>query len=507
MAELQPRGYEGTIPIEETDKLREKCGVFAIWDPHSNGDLLEDTFAGVQAIQHRGEQGAGIATISPTHPGIPMVRGEGRVKQVFGPHGEGLSVLPNDATAAIGHTWYGIGASEGVQPIREELFALAHNGQLTNVYELAEMYSGFGIDVKDCKSDSDFVSKLLQEVAANFYDSDVEQAAEEVLPQLKGAFSLCILTPDKLIAARDGLRPLEIGTLLSGGYVLSSEVKSIDAIPFASWEREVKPGEVIIIDEFGLRNGPEVSANGPCAFEYIYGSNKHNIIGGIVVKQAREAFGERFAQRKGLPDVNVIVPIPNSAIPAGEGLAWALGKPDVRVLKRNPEYGEGEIDMPRSFLQPNDEARIIVANEKLIIDQELVWRIIGKSIAVVDDSMVRGHTIIQNVQKLREAGAAEVHAFITAPPYENTCEYGVDVGTLSELLAVQCDGDLDRMAEKLDVDSIHFLSLEDLESVIGKNCCTKCLGGKEPAGLMRKPQRELGSLSIGHRELVLNYHT
>lgn len=487
------REFEGYLPAVEVDMLRDKCGVFAIYDPYSNTDLRQVAFIGLQGIQHRGQEGAGIAVVSPSQPGIHIVRGRGLAKQVFGSNGEELEVLPQDATAAIGHTWYSIGSSEAIQPIQQDLFALAHNGQFTNIAELQDEYSGFAIE--HYQSDSDFVSKLLQEVAVNFYDGNVELAAEEVLPKLEGAFSLCILTPDKLIAARDGIRPLQLGRVISGGYVVTSEYKSIQMLPHVAWDREIEPGEVVIIDEFGERNGPRVSANGVCAFEYFYLSNKHNIIGDLSVEQARIQFGEQFAHYQNLPNVDVVVPIPNSAIPASEGLATALDRPVVRALRRNPNYAKGELEMPRSFLQPTDKGRIAVANEKLVIDSELVAFITDRSVALVDDSVVRGHTVKSNVEKLRQAGAKEVHAFITAPPYKQTCKYGVDVGMLEELLAVRCGGDTRKMAALLGLDSIHFLTIDNVVAVVGEDCCTRCLGGEEPAGMLRK-KRQLGRKAL-----------
>ncbi|MQA27535.1 MAG: amidophosphoribosyltransferase [Micromonosporaceae bacterium] len=448
---------------------QDACGVFGVWAP--GDEVAKLAYFGLYALQHRGQEAAGIAVSDGS--GIVVYKDVGLVAQVF----DEPTLASLRGHIAIGHTRYSTtGASnwENAQPTLRSTptgttVALAHNGNLVNSAELARQ---LGSDTADptATTDTALVSSLL--VARP--DVSVQAAALELLPTLKGAFSFVFMDEDTLYAARDpqGVRPLVLGRL-DRGWVVSSENSALDIVG-ASFVREVEPGELIAIDEHGLRS--ERFANPQpkgCVFEYVYLARPDATIAGRNVHAARVDIGRKLA-REHPAEADLVIPSPESGTPAAIGYAEASGIPYGVGLVKNAYVG-------RTFIQPSQTIRQLGVRLKLNPLRDVIR---GKRIVVVDDSIVRGNTQRAIVRMLREAGAVEVHVRISSPPVKWPCFYGIDFATRAELIANGLD--VDGVRRSLGADSLGYVSISGLIAATeqpSNRLCRACYDGEYPIPL------------------------
>jgi len=481
--------------IPEQDNPREACGVFGVYAPGE--DVARLTFYGLYALQHRGQESAGIAT-SNGSGNIEIRTGMGLVSQVFDE--EDLAYLRGHI--AIGHTRYSTAGGSlacNAQPIlvrdRDGGFpiALAHNGNITNADVLREDLKAMGIDC-DSTADSEVVAHLLSIAPGESW----EERFHYVMRRIQGAYSLVIMTPDTLFAVRDpmGVRPLCIGRL-GDGWVVASESCALEHLGI-SMEREVEPGEVIKITGAGMVSyhpALPVAKQALCTFEYIYFARPDSRISGRLLYPAREAMGAALAAEHPV-EADLVIGVPDSAIPAAIGYARAAGIPYREGLVKNRYVG-------RTFIQPDQRIREAGVSLKFNALRDVLD---GKSVILVDDTIVRGTTTPRVVSLLRKAGAREVHMRITAPPITSPCYFGVDMATPAELIAA--NKTVEEIREHIGADSIGFLSLEGLIAATEQTeekLCNACFTGKYPASLqmlmeMEAPprrSRELAAAALG----------
>ncbi len=459
------------------DELKEACGVFGIYAPGQSVAHL--TYLGLFALQHRGQEAAGMAVSDGTE--MITVKDTGLVSSVF--DDRILSGLPGHL--AIGHDRYSTTGSsvwQNAQPVTREAaghqIALGHNGNLVNTSELAEelgMLPGSGA----VTSDSDLVAEMLARAIERddrdrSDDRHLEHALLEVLPKLQGAFSMVIMDEAHVVGVRDphGFRPLCLGRLETG-WVLASESPALDLIG-AHFVRELEPGEMVVIDATGCRSvrvfpTAEVEPN-LCLFEFVYFARPDTTLYGKNVHQARVRMGEQLAEQAPV-DADMVMGVPESGVPAAEGFALRSVIPSGHGLVKNRYIG-------RSFIAPTQQAREAAVRMKL---NPLKENLEGKRVVVVDDTIVRGTTQRTLTQMLREAGATEVHLRISAPPVMWSCFYGIDTGVRSELLAANLE--LDEIRDYLNVDSLAYLSLDRLIAATGtpsSGFCDACFTGDYP---------------------------
>jgi len=451
-----------TPPIEDRDGPRDECGVFGIYAPER--DVARLAYFALFALQHRGQESAGIAT-AQRGGSIMALRDQGLVAQVFDEHK--LRSLLGDM--AIGHVRYSTTGSsewENTQPIvrgDRRALALAHNGNLINAVELHAELREQGVAFAST-SDSEIIAALLARHPAE----RIEDAVADVLPRLKGAFSTVVMTDDAVVAFRDphGLRPLALGVMEGDdgppSYVVASESCAFDLIG-ARYLREVQPGEVLTLTAEGLRTrvvaGSERHAF--CVFEYIYFARPDSRMAGTVLQVARGRMGERLWHEAPV-EADLVIPVPDSGNAAARGLARAAGLPQDDGFIKN-RY------VARTFIQPGQELRKQGLRLKFNPLPEVVS---GKRLIVVDDSIVRGNTTRQIVKMLRDSGAAEIHLRISAPPIKHPCHYGIDMSTREEMIAH--DRTVDEVAAELGADSLHYLSLEGVYDAVGVTRATHC---------------------------------
>lgn len=449
---------------------QDACGVFGVWAPGEEAAKL--TFYGLYALQHRGQESAGIA--ASTGERILVFKDMGLVSQVFSE--SDLKTLQGHL--AIGHCRYSTTGSsvwDNAQPTlratNEGSLALAHNGNLTNTGDLAERASKEGLKLDgEITTDTEIMTALL----AGSPHRSVEASAVEVLPLLEGAFSLVFMDETTLYAARDrhGIRPLVIGRL-ARGWVIASETAALDIVG-ASFVREVEPGEFITVDEGGLRSKKwaEPVPKG-CLFEYVYLARPDTSIAGREIHATRVAVGERLAIE--FPaDADMVIPVPESGTPAAVGYARQSGIPFGIGLVKNAYVG-------RTFIEPSQTIRELGIRLKLNPLRDIVA---GKRLVVVDDSIVRGNTQRAIVRMLREAGAAEVHVRISSPPVKWPCFYGIDFATRAELIANGLE--VVEICRSIGADSLGYVSLEGLISattIAKDNLCRACFDGEYPIPL------------------------
>jgi amidophosphoribosyltransferase len=441
---------------------RDECGVFGIYAP--GHDVARLAYFALFALQHRGQESAGIAT-APRGGSIMAIRDQGLVAQVFDEHI--LRSLIGDM--AIGHVRYSTTGSsewENSQPIVRDdrrTLALAHNGNLINAVELHSECRGCGIPFSST-SDSEIIAAML----ATHPAARIEDAVADVVPRLKGAFSTVVMTDEAVIAFRDpsGVRPLAIGEIVDQdgrpSYCVASESCAFDLIG-ARYLREVQPGEMVVLTEGGFRSKLVVEDGRPafCVFEYIYFARPDSKMAGTVLQVARARMGE-ILWREAPVEADVVIPVPDSGNPAARGVARASGLPQDDGFIKN-RY------VARTFIQPGQELRRHGLRLKFNPLPEVVA---GKRLVVVDDSIVRGNTTRQIVQMLRDAGAAEIHLRISAPPIKHPCHYGIDMSTREEMIAH--GRTVDEVAEELGVDSLHYLSLAGVYEAVGAGRATHC---------------------------------
>lgn len=458
------------------DKLQEECGVFGVYTPKgSEIDTARMTYYGLFALQHRGQESAGIAV---NNNGTILYRKEmGMVTEIF--NDVVLDYLKG--SSSIGHVRYstaGDSLPENAQPLvlkyTKGHMALAHNGNLTNANTLRTELEGLGT-IFQTTTDSEVIAALLSR--GRIRHNSIEDALVEVMGVIKGAYAVVVLTPHKLIAARDplGMRPMVIGKK-DGAYVISSESCAFDSMG-VELIRDVLPGEIIVIDETGMRsmnvNGPDAKS-AMCLFEYIYFARPDSVIEGLEVYKARYLAGRALALEHPV-EADVVIGVPDSGLAAAHGFSDASGIPHVGGFMKNRYIG-------RTFIQPSQSMRELSVHLKLNPIRSLVE---GKRVVMIDDSIVRGTTSRHIVNLLRDAGATEVHVRISSPPVKYSCYFGIDTPERQKLIA--STHSIDEIREMICADSLGYISREKiLESCGMAKCdfCTACFDGNYPVEIV-----------------------
>ncbi|MDY5584426.1 MAG: amidophosphoribosyltransferase [Arcanobacterium sp.] len=462
-----------THVLDPEDKGQDECGVFGVYAPGEEVSHL--AYFGLYALQHRGQEAAGIAAADGEH--ILIVKDVGLVSQVF--NEDALRGLAGDI--AIGHTRYsttGDSSWQNAQPLlggtKFGTVALAHNGNLTNTKLLArhvEQTQGAKLGTvlgHGSTSDTAVITALLSGVEDV---ESLEAAALQVLPKLLGAFSLVFMDEERLYAARDphGFRPLVLGQL-ENGWVVASETAALDIVG-ASFVREVEPGEFLVISADGVRSQKFARATPHgCIFEYVYLARPDTSIRGTNINSARNRMGRALARQHPV-EADIVIATPDSGTPAAIGYAQESGIPYAQGLVKNAYVG-------RTFIQPTQLMRKRGIRLKLNPLREVIE---GARIVIIDDSIVRGNTQRAVVKMLREAGAAEVHVRISSPPVAWPCYFGIDFSTRDELIAAQ--ESVEQIRESIGADSLGYLSLPGMLEATGLpeyQLCTACFTGKYP---------------------------
>jgi amidophosphoribosyltransferase len=461
---------------------QDACGVFGVWAPGE--EVAKLTYFGLYALQHRGQESAGIAVSDGKQ--ILVYKEMGLVSQVFNE----ATLESLDGYLAIGHARYSTtGASvwENAQPTFRRTatgnLALGHNGNLTNTAELAERLAETIAEsgelqlgqVPTSTSDTELMTALL----AGHPDISIEEAAVLELPRMRGAFSLVFMDDTTLYAARDpqGIRPLVLGQLETG-WVVASETAALDIVG-AKFVRDIQPGELVAIDGDGVRTRRFAEAEPKaCLFEYVYLARPDTALDGQSVHATRVEVGRRLAREHPV-EADLVIPVPESGTPGAVGYAQASGIPFAQGLVKNAYVG-------RTFISPSQTLRQLGIRLKLNPLREVIA---GRRLVVVDDSIVRGNTQRAIVKMLREAGAKEVHVRISSPPVKWPCFYGIDFATRAELIAN--NQTVDEIRESIGADSLNYIALDNLieaTNVPKNNLCRACFDGVYPVAL---PEPEL----------------
>jgi amidophosphoribosyltransferase len=448
------------------DKLHEECGIIGIYEK-DNKNTGKLTYVGLIALQHRGQESAGIAV---NNDGIITCYKEmGLVSEVF--DNQILNLLKGDMS--IGHVRYSTTGESFVtnaQPLvvkyKNGTIALAHNGNLVNAQALRREMEDQGM-IFTTSIDSEIIASLI----AKNYTTDIEEAISKTMDKIKGAYALTIMTNEKLIGVRDkhGMRPLVLGKL-GEGFVLASETCALDTIG-AQFVRDINPGEIVIIDDSGIKSiQTKVEEKAICIFEYIYFARPDSVIDGIGVYGARHRAGRMLAKEQPV-EADAVICVPDSGTPAAIGYALESGIPYTVGLIKNRYIG-------RTFIQPTQKIREEGVSLKL---NPLREEIAGKRIIMVDDSIVRGTTSKKIVQALRDAGAKEVHVRVSSPVILHSCYFGIDTPCKNELVGASTL--IEKIKDKIGADSVGYLSHEGLIKSIGscgKGYCTACFSGEYP---------------------------
>ena len=453
---------------EKVPKWKEECGIYGVYS-HAE-DVAEMTYLGLFALQHRGQESAGIALTDGYW--IDVKKGMGLVSEVFR---EQLPHLDN-AKIAIGHVRYattGFSLAANAQPLRVNYaggaLALAHNGDLTNAALIRRDLEHSGT-VFQTTIDSEVFVHLI----ARSQKSSIEDRILEAVKVVRGAFCLSIMTEDKLIGVRDpqGFRPLCIGKTPDGGWILSSETCALE-VNGAEFVRDILPGEMVVIGSDGLKtyrfsNGEDIAS---CIFEYIYFARPDSIIDGQSVHAARFEMGRVLARESGFRG-DVVISVPDSGTTAATGFAYETGIPFAEGLIKNRYIG-------RTFIQPTQKQRDTAVRLKLSPVRSVVA---GKSVIMVDDSIVRGTTSGKIVRLLRNAGAREIHVCISSPPITDPCYYGIDTSIRKELISATKS--VDEICSFIGADSLHFISIEGLRQCVPalnpNHMCYACFNNNYP---------------------------
>ncbi|MFD2924602.1 amidophosphoribosyltransferase [Halobacillus naozhouensis] len=455
--------------LGEIKGLNEECGIFGVWGHPESAQL---TYYGLHALQHRGQEGAGIVTSDGEQ--MKVAKGHGLINDVFSQ--DRLDEL--DGSASIGHVRYataGDGSYENIQPLmfRSQTggLALAHNGNLVNAQALKGQLEAQG-SILQTTSDTEVVAHLIKRAG----HVPVDEAICQALSMIKGAYAFLMMTEDKLFVANDprGLRPLSIG-YLGDSWVVSSETCAFDIIG-ATYEREVKPGELVVIDKNGLESKRFAAPiqRTLCSMEHVYFSRPDSNLDGKNVHASRKRMGKALADEAPV-EADVVTGVPDSSISAAIGYAEAAGLPYELGLIKNRYVG-------RTFIQPSQELREQGVKMKLSAVRGIVE---GKRVVMVDDSIVRGTTSRRIVKMLKEAGALEVHVRIASPPIENPCYYGIDTSTSGELIAA--NSSVEEIEKQIGADSLSYLSVDGLNQSIYEGNeslehggCMACFTGNYP---------------------------
>ena len=460
-----------------SDKLHEECGVAAIYG-HAEASKL--AYLSLYALQHRGQESAGIASSNGER--LELHKAMGLVSDIF--TADALARVPG--SLAIGHTRYsttGDSALLNAQPIRVECskgqIALAHNGNITNAHEIRSHLERLG-SIFQTTSDTEVVVHLI----ARSKEQTLESAMSDSLRRIEGAFSLVMLTPDRIFAARDprGFRPLVMGRIKGQSehhkdtIVFASETCAFDLIG-AVYEREVKPGELVIVGPEGVHSRFYATQQtlSSCVFEHVYFSRPDSIVFGRAVQQTRDAMGRQLALESPVA-ADIVVPVPDSGVTAAMGYSHESGIPIQFGLIRNHYVG-------RTFIEPEQRVRDFGVRLKLNPVKHVIE---GKRIVLIDDSIVRGTTSRKIVRMIRDAGAKEIHMRISCPPTISSCYYGVDTPSKNQLIAA--NKSVEEIREYIHADSLAYLSLEGLRKAAGEGdevkYCTGCYTGKYPTRLV-----------------------
>ncbi|MGC4032953.1 MAG: amidophosphoribosyltransferase [Tepidisphaeraceae bacterium] len=455
------------LSVEETE-MKEKCGVFGVWGTPTASQLA---YVGIFAQQHRGQESAGIAVTNGRE--LAGHTGMGLVSQVFNPR---LLAEELAGHGAIGHVRYSTTGSSklcNAQPLLREHrigpVAIAHNGNLINANIMREEYERQG-HIFQSTTDTEIIIHLM----ADPQHVNLRDPLPHVLRMLQGAYSLLFLFPDRIEAARDpwGVRPLSIGKLPEGQFVVASETCAFDAIG-AEFVRDVEPGEIVTISHAGVTSRrfaepQQLPPGARCVFEHVYFANPASRVFGNNVQKVREALGRQLAKESAV-DADCVIPMPDSGRTAALGFAKASGVEFLEAIVPNRFVG-------RTFILPDQKARDRAVNLKLNIISDLVR---DKRIVVVDDSVVRGTTTRSKMRALRRAGAKEIHLRISCPPIRHPCFYGIDFASPEQLIAHRRT--LDEVRDFIEVDSLAYLSLDGLLeacAVPAADACTACWTGE-----------------------------
>ncbi len=451
----------------DLDRPREECGVLAI--AADGDDVARSAFFGLYALQHRGQEAAGIAVSDGR--AVRVYKGQGLVNQVFAPG----TLDPLVGKLAIGHTRYsttGSSNERNVQPYVVETIhgplGVAHNGNLVNADQLRTKLLERGAGLQS-SSDSEVLALML----AGAEGANWEERLASVMPSWEGAFSLVIISGTKVIAARDpwGFRPLSIGRLSDGGHAVASETGALQTLRCESI-REIEPGEIVVLQGTIARTHQAVQpkpTQARCTFEHIYFSRPDATWDSRLVHQVRQNLGEELAREHPV-EADVVIPVPDSSVPAAIGYAAVSGIPYNEGFVKNRYIG-------RTFIEPTDELRRQGVALKF---NTLPENIEGRRVIVIDDSLVRGTTANQLIRLIRDAGAVEVHVRITCPPVSHPCFFGVDMGTYDELIAHQLG--VPEICDHIGADSLGFLSVGRMMKALGRDdgYCNACFTGDYP---------------------------
>ena len=473
-----------THDIDPNEKgPQDACGVFGVWAPGEQVAKL--SYFGLYALQHRGQESAGIATSDGSR--MVVYKDMGLVSQVFSE--SALESLVGHI--AVGHCRYSTTGSskwENAQPTFRTTahghIALGHNGNLVNTAELSSIVeslaaAGGELPLPSHRTGATSDTEVLTQLLASHSDLSIEEAAIQELPKVRGAFSLVFMDESTLYAARDpyGIRPLVLGRL-ERGWVVASETAALDIVG-ASYVRDIEPGELIAIDEAGLRTSRFAPATPKhCLFEYVYLARPDTNLGGHAVHAVRVEVGRQLAREHPV-EADMVIPVPESGTPAAVGYAQQSGIPFAQGLVKNAYVG-------RTFIQPSQTLRQLGIRLKL---NPLKEEIAGKHLVVVDDSIVRGNTQRAIIRMLREAGAASVHVRISSPPVVWPCFYGIDFATRAELIATGLS--VDEICTSIGADSLGYVSLEGLTAatqMAEDRLCRACFDGKYPVELPAENQ-------------------
>lgn len=449
------------------DKFKDECGVFGVYSPNPM-DTAGITYYGLYALQHRGQESAGIAVSDGEK--IEMHKGLGLITDAFKDKNDLHKLKGN---VAIGHVRYsttGANTVENSQPLVSNskigTIAMAHNGNLVNADVIRELLEEGG-HIFHTSIDTEVIATLLARSAAK----GMERAVVDAMQAVKGSFALVIMTKDKLIGARDphGIRPLCIGKI-DDAYILSSESCALDAVG-ADFVRDVKPGEIVVIDENGIKSITYAESAGcqTCSFEYIYFARPDSTIDGLDVYTTRVKFGEQLYKEHKI-EADLVCPVPDSGIPAAIGYSKASGIPFGTGFIKNRYVG-------RTFISPSQEVRERAVAVKL---NPLKVNVQGKRVILIDDSIVRGTTSKHLVDAMRRAGAKEVHLLISAPPVKFPCYFGIDTAYRSELIAA--NHTIKETEEILGADTLGYLSMDGMYKCLSekKGFCVGCFNGVYP---------------------------
>ena len=453
------------------DKLHEECGVFGIWSNQAI-NAAKDIYYGLVALQHRGQESAGIVVCDTKGPlgNICIHKGMGLVSEIFDNH-----TLPQlMGNIGIGHVRYSTtGASmvENAQPVflnyLKGTLALAHNGNITNANEFRNELISQGARFTGTTDSEVIAYKIAKERLSS---KSIEMASINVAKQLKGGFALLILSPQKLIGVRDpfGLKPLCLGER-DGSYILASESAAITSVG-GKFIRDIEPGETISISDDGIKSDYSLRGDkrAHCIFEYIYFARQDSVMDGISVYDARVRGGASMAERYPV-EADVVTGVPESGIPAAVGYAEKSGIPFKLAFHKNSYVG-------RTFIKPSQEERASSVHMKLSLIESVVK---GKRVVLIDDSIVRGTTITNLIKMMRDAGALEVHVRISSPPFLYPCYYGTDVPDNGELIANKFS--TEEIRQNIGADSLEYMHIDDLKEMTGDlGLCKACFDNNYP---------------------------